>query len=55
MIIYDDGEGQCPQDFEDTFLSLVSGNKNEIQFVQGKYNMGWQWCNSFFVAKNAIS
>ena len=40
LIIYDDGEGQHPQDFEDTFLSLVRGNKNEIQFVQGKYNMG---------------
>ena len=40
LIIYDDGEGQHPHDFEDTFLSLVRGNKNEIQFVQGKYNMG---------------
>ena len=40
LIIYDDGEGQSPQKFEDTFLSLLSGNKNEIHFVQGKYNMG---------------
>jgi len=40
LIIYDDGEGQHPQDFENTFLSLVRGNKNEIHFVQGKYNMG---------------
>ncbi|MBN7813420.1 hypothetical protein J0A68_20865 [Algoriphagus sp. H41] len=40
VIIYDNGEGQHPQDFENTFLSLVRGNKNEIQFVQGKYNMG---------------
>lgn len=40
LIIYDDGEGQHPHDFENTFLSLVRGNKNEIQFVQGKYNMG---------------
>ncbi len=40
LIIYDDGEGQHPDDFENTFLSLVRGNKNEIQFVQGKYNMG---------------
>ena len=39
-IIYDNGEGQHPQDFEKTFLSLVQGNKNEIMFVQGKYNMG---------------
>ncbi len=40
LIIYDDGEGQHPHKFEDTFLSLVRGNKNEIHFVQGKYNMG---------------
>ncbi len=40
LIIYDDGEGQHPKDFEDTFLSLLRGNKNEIHFVQGKYNMG---------------
>ena len=40
LVIYDDGEGQHPQDFEDTFLSLLRGNKAEIQFVQGKYNMG---------------
>jgi hypothetical protein len=40
LIIYDDGEGQRPEDFEATFLSLLRGNKNEIHFVQGKYNMG---------------
>ncbi|WP_414617892.1 hypothetical protein [Dyadobacter sp. 32] len=40
LIIYDDGEGQHPENFEDTFLSLLRGNKNEIHFVQGKYNMG---------------
>ena len=40
LIIYDDGEGQYPEKFEDTFLSLIAGNKWEIQFVQGKYNMG---------------
>lgn len=40
VIIYDNGEGQHPQDFPKTFLSLVSGNKNKVQFVQGKYNMG---------------
>ena len=36
----DDGEGQRPDDFEDTFLSLSSGRKSKIPFVQGKYNMG---------------
>ena len=40
LIVYDDGEGQAPEDFEDTFLSLLRGNKNEIHFVHGKYNMG---------------
>ena len=40
VIIYDNGEGQHPNDFENTFLSLLRGNKNEIHFVQGKYNMG---------------
>ncbi len=40
LIIYDDGEGQYPEDFEKTFLSLLRNNKNEIHFVQGKYNMG---------------
>jgi hypothetical protein len=40
LTIYDDGEGQHPREFENTFLSLFRNNKNEIHFVQGKYNMG---------------
>lgn len=40
VVIYDNGEGQRPENFENTFLSLVRGNKIEIHFVQGKYNMG---------------
>ena len=40
VIIYDNGEGQRPEDFENTFLSLARGNKIDIHFVQGKYNMG---------------
>ena len=36
----DAGEGQQPDDFEQTFLSLSSGRKKDIPFVQGKYNMG---------------
>ena len=40
LIIYDDGEGQHPEGFEATLLSLLRGNKNTIPFVQGKYNMG---------------
>ncbi len=38
--IADQGEGQTPDDFPNTFLSLQRGNKNKIRFVQGKYNMG---------------
>lgn len=40
IIIADRGEGQHPDDFEKTFLSLHKGNKGKIPFVQGKYNMG---------------
>lgn len=40
LLVYDAGEGQAPDDFEATFLSLLRGNKNDIPFVQGKYNMG---------------
>ena len=40
LIVYDDGEGQHPKDFKNTFLSLLRGNKKKIHFVQGKYNMG---------------
>jgi len=38
--IIDDGEGQYPEDFEKTFLSLAKSNKVKIGFVQGKFNMG---------------
>ena len=40
VVIYDNGEGQHPENFENTFLSLLKGNKNNVHFVQGKYNMG---------------
>ena len=40
LVIYDDGEGQAPDNFAKTLLSLLKGNKNDIPFVQGKYNMG---------------
>ena len=36
----DNGEGQGPKSFENTFLSLSAGNKKSIPFVQGKFNMG---------------
>lgn len=40
LLIYDNGVGQAPADFPSTFLSLLRGNKNDVHFVQGKYNMG---------------
>lgn len=40
VITVDDGEGQYPDNFEKTLLSLQRGNKNSIHFVQGKFNMG---------------
>ncbi len=40
IVIYDDGEGQHPEQFKETFLSLLQGNKRRIRFVHGRYNMG---------------
>lgn len=42
IIIADNGEGQNPDDFEDTFLALLSSktSKRKIPFVQGMYYMG---------------
>jgi hypothetical protein len=39
-VIVDDGEGQSPEQFEHTFLSLARENKTKIPFVQGKHNQG---------------
>lgn len=36
----DNGEGQHPDAFDRTFLSLSTRNKSDIPFVQGKWNMG---------------
>jgi hypothetical protein len=40
IAIADLGEGQNPQDFPKTFLSLHKSNKPDIHFVTGKFNMG---------------
>ena len=40
LTIADQGEGQTPDDFPYTFMSLQRSNKLRIQFVQGKFNMG---------------
>jgi hypothetical protein len=39
-LIIDDGEGQTPQSFPTTFMSLAQSNKLRIPFVQGKFNSG---------------
>lgn len=38
--IIDKGEGQAPDSFPATFLSLNKSNKVKVQFVQGKFGMG---------------
>ena len=50
-LIVDSGEGQTPDAFPDTFLSLNRSNKLRIPFVQGKFNSGGtgvlQFCGRF--------
>lgn len=38
--IVDNGEGQTPRKMPSTILSLHTGNKDKIKFVQGKHNVG---------------
>ena len=40
FMIIDRGEGQAPNNLEDTLLSLNKGNKQKIKFVQGLHNQG---------------
>lgn len=40
LTVADRGEGQTPDNFPHTFLSLERANKLRIPFVQGKFNMG---------------
>ncbi len=50
ITVADAGEGQKPDDFPDTFMSLHRSNKLRIPFVQGKFNMGgtgvFQFCDT---------
>jgi hypothetical protein len=50
LTIADQGEGQTPDGFPDTFMSLHRANKLRIPFVQGKFNMGgtgvFQFCDT---------
>jgi hypothetical protein len=39
-LVVDKGEGQTPESFKDTFLSLTKQNKDDIPFVQGRFNCG---------------
>jgi hypothetical protein len=39
-LVVDKGEGQTPNSFKDTFLSLTKQNKDDIPFVQGRFNCG---------------
>lgn len=47
ITIADQGEGQTPDSFPDTFMSLHRSNKLRIPFVQGKFNMGGTGALSF--------
>ena len=40
ITIADTGEGQKPEAFKDTLVSLLRSNKSSVPFVQGKFNMG---------------
>ena len=59
LTIVDQGEGQSPDLFPDTFLSLQRSNKLRIPFVQGKFNMGGtgalQFCGPKFNLQLVVS
>lgn len=40
ITVVDNGEGQSPKLFPNTFMSINRANKLRIPFVQGKFNMG---------------
>jgi len=40
VIVVDTGEGQNPEDFKDTLVSLLRSNKTSVPFVQGKIQYG---------------
>jgi len=57
--VIDFGEGQSPKKIPDTFLSLNKKNKLNVQFVQGKFNMGGtgalQFCSKRYNLQLIIS
>jgi len=40
IYVVDQGEGQHPHEFHNTFMSIGRGNKVRIPFVHGRFNMG---------------
>jgi hypothetical protein len=57
--IADQGEGQTPDSFPETFMSLSKTNKFRIHFVQGKFNMGGtgalQYCKAPYKLQLVVS
>lgn len=51
-LIVDRGEGQTPNSFPDTLVSLLKSNKMRIPFVQGKFNAGGTGILQFCGARN---
>ena len=54
ITISDRGEGQSPDDFPNTFMSLARSNKLRIPFVQGKFNMGGTGALQFCGVKHGL-
>lgn len=54
ITIADRGEGQTPDDFPKTFMSLARSNKQRIPFVQGKFNMGGTGALHFCGVKHGL-
>ncbi len=52
--VADAGEGQTPDNFPNTFLSLHRSNKLRIPFVQGKFNMGGTGALQFCSPKSRL-
>jgi hypothetical protein len=59
ITISDDGEGVTPSGMPKTILSLHEGNKEQIPFVQGKFNMGGsgvlEFCGTEFNVELVLS
>jgi len=52
LAVVDQGEGQRPEDFSETFLALLGSHKRRIRFVQGKYHMGGSGALGYSGRKN---